>query len=281
MNVRLDSARGPLDSARGPLSERARRPAARGTPHPALRAVVRRDYAGFTDATEPSGGFVLPATTSLLVVVKAQDSPLRPPQFARGPHGSFSVVDGRCAPAYLEAWLSPLGAYALLGTPLDELGREAFVDLGELAGRDGRRLGDTIRELGTWSERFAALDDFLLHRIGAGPAAAPEVSRAWRRLVRSAGAVPIGSLAREAGWSHKHLIRKFRQQIGLTPKTAARLLRFEHVWRGLGDGEPARWDRIAADGGYADQSHLIRDFREFTGGTPADFLARSAPARAA
>jgi len=108
--------------------------------------VVARDYAGFTDATEPSGGFVLPATTSVLVIVKVHDSALRPPQFVNGLHGSFSVVDGTCAPAYLEAWLSPLGAYALLGTPLDELGG-TFVDLGELAGRDGRRLGNAVREL--------------------------------------------------------------------------------------------------------------------------------------
>ena len=264
------------DASRRPLSERARQPGARGAPHPALRVAVTRDYAGFTDGTEPDGGFVLPATTSVLVVVKVQGSALRPPQFTRGPHGSFAVVDGACAPSYLEAWLSPLGAYTLLGTPMDELGR-TFVDLGDLAGRHGRRLGDTVRELGTWSERFAAFDDFLLHRIGSGPAAAPEVRWAWRRLVGSAGAVPIGSLARDTGWSHKHLIRKFRQQVGLTPKTAARLLRFERAWRRLGDGEPAHWDRIAADGGYADQSHLIRDFREFTGGSPADFLARSIP----
>ena len=105
----------------------------------------------------------------------------------------------------------------------------------------------------TWTERFAALDDFLLHRIGNGPAPAPEVRWAWRRLVSSDGAVPIGLLARQAGWSHKHLITKFRQQVGLTPKTAARLLRFEHAWRQLGGGEPAHWDRLAADGGYADQ----------------------------
>ena len=103
---------------------------------------------------------------------------------------------------------------------------------------------------------------------------------AWRSLVSTARAVPIKSLAREAGWSHKHLIRKFRQQVGLTPKTAARLLRFEHYGAWCSDDEPAHWDRIAADGGYADQSHLIRDFREFTGGTPAEFLARSIPGRA-
>src|SRR5690242_18359506 len=60
-----------------------------------------------------------------------------------------------------------------------------FVDLGELAGRDGQRLGNAVRELRTWTERFAALDDFLLHRIGNGPAPAPEVRWAWRRLVSS------------------------------------------------------------------------------------------------
>lgn len=268
------------DGSRGPFSERARWPGVRGGPHPALASVVARDYAGFTDATEPAGGFVLPATTSVLVVVKVQDSALRPPQFVSGPHGSFAVADGACSPSYLEAWLSPLGAYTLFRTPVDELGGD-ILDLGDLVGRDGRRLVDTVRGLATWSQRFAALDEFLLQRIESGPAAAPEVRWAWRRLVSTAGAVPIGSVAREAGWSHTHLIRKFRQQVGLTPKTAARLLRFEHIWRRLGDGEPAHWDRIAADGGYADQSHLIRDFREFTGGSPADFLARSIPGRAA
>ena len=252
----------------------------RGAPHPALRSVVARDYAGFTDATEPSGGFVLPATTSVLVVVKVQDSALRPPEFINGAHGSFAVIEGACSPSYLEAWLSPLGAYALLGVPLDELSG-SLLDLSDLAGRDGRRLGDAVRGLATWNERFAALDEFLLQRTDGAPAPAPEVRWAWRRLVSSAGAVPIGSLAREVGWSHKHLISKFRQQIGLPPKTTARLLRFEHVWRRLGDARPAHWDRIAADGGYSDQSHLIRDFREFTGGSPAEFLARSIPGAAA
>lgn len=206
------------------------------------------------------------------MVAKVQNSALRPPEFTSGPHGSLSVIDGACA---RRTWKHGCHRWAgtLLGTHMDELGR-TFIDL---VGRDGWRLGDRVRELETWSERFAAFDYFLLHRIRGGPAAAPEVRWAWRRLVSSAGAVPIGSLARGTGWSHKHLIRKFRQQVGLTPKTAARLLRFEHVWRRLGDGEPTQWDRVAADGGYANQPHLHREFREFTGGSPADILARSSP----
>jgi AraC-like DNA-binding protein len=67
------------------------------------------------------------------------------------------------------------------------------------------------------------------------------------------------------------LITRFRQQVGLPPKTAARLIRFDAVWRRLADRPPARWDQIAAECGYADQAHLIRDFRQFTGATPTEF----------
>jgi methylphosphotriester-DNA--protein-cysteine methyltransferase len=66
---------------------------------------------------------------------------------------------------------------------------------------------------------------------------------------------------------------RFKQQVGLPPKTAARLARFGQVWRRLATHPPARWDELAADSGYADQAHLIRDFRQFTGASPAAFLA--------
>ena len=82
------------------------------------------------------------------------------------------------------------------------------------------------------------------------------------------------------GWSHKHLITRFRQQIGLTPKVAARLVRFDGVWRHLdqrasASGPSWSWSRVAAEAGYADQAHLIRDFRRFTGTTPTGFPVKS------
>jgi methylphosphotriester-DNA--protein-cysteine methyltransferase len=93
--------------------------------------------------------------------------------------------------------------------------------------------------------------------------------------VATGGAVPIGRVAKDVGWSHRHLIAKFKQQVGLPPKTAARLVRFDRVWRRLDEGRPLDWGQLAADSGYADQAHLIRDFRQFTGTTPTDFLART------
>jgi transcriptional regulator GlxA family with amidase domain len=98
------------------------------------------------------------------------------------------------------------------------------------------------------------------------------VARAWRLIVAGGGRTPIGDLAREVGWSHRHLIARFRQQVGLTPKTAARLVRFEALLARLRE-RPASWARLAAEAGYADQAHLVRDFRSFTGRTPTTYVS--------
>jgi len=93
------------------------------------------------------------------------------------------------------------------------------------------------------------------------------VAWAWRRIVAGRGAVRIEHLATELGWSRKRLWSRFRAQIGSTPKRAAKLVRFDHAVHGLVAGaDPAA---VAADGGYADQSHLHRDVVAFTGSTPA------------
>jgi AraC-like DNA-binding protein len=120
--------------------------------------------------------------------------------------------------------------------------------------------------------------DFLPGRLEIGPRPSPEVAWAWRRLLDSGGAIPIGRLAAEVGWSHKHLITQFRQQVGLRPKTAARLVRFDRVWRRLDQsGGRPEWADLAHDAGYADQAHLIREFRRFTGMTPTQFQAQTPP----
>jgi AraC-like DNA-binding protein len=208
------------------------------------------------------------------IVIKLADSARRPPQFVNGGHGSFSVVAGACAPSYLQVPLAPLGAFTLLHTPVDELTSQ-LADLRDVAGDGARLLAERVRDAPTWDARFRALDQYLLGRAEDGPRPAPEVAQAWHRLLASGGATPIGRIATEVGWSHKHLITKFRRQVGLTPKTVARLIRFDLVWRRVG-AAPRQWGQIAAESGYADQAHLVRECRAFTGLTPTELVGPDA-----
>jgi AraC-like DNA-binding protein len=252
--------------------ERVRSPRLVASPQPRLRSLLSRGYAGFTEATVPRR-LVLPATASVPLVVKLADSPYRPPAFVLGAHDASAVLEGTCAPSYLEVILNPLGAYTALGLPLDELAGHT-VDLTDVLGPDGRRLGERLRATPSWRQRFGLMDRFLLDRLEDGPRPAPEVVWVWRRLVATGGGVPIGRLADEVGWSHKHLITRFRQQVGLQPKLAARLVRLDRVWRRLDGRGPLDWGRVAVEAGYADQAHLVRDFGRFTGMTPTQFQAR-------
>ncbi|OHV29605.1 hypothetical protein CC117_29015 [Parafrankia colletiae] len=234
--------------------------------------MVVRGYAGYPESTAVHGNFVLPATAAVLVVLKMVDSSGRPPEFLSGPHVSRVRVDGACSPSYLELWLDPLGAYTLLGVSGAEVGGH-LVDLSDVIGRRSRDLADRIRDEPTWQRRFGILDDFLLRNSETGPRPDPRVRRAWECLVETGGAMPIGHIAADVGWSHKHLITRFTQHLGLAPKTAARLVRFDRVRARVDVNPGASWGDVAADCGYADQAHLTRDFREFSGVTPTEYAA--------
>jgi AraC-like DNA-binding protein len=102
------------------------------------------------------------------------------------------------------------------------------------------------------------------------------VQRAWARLHETGGRAGVGDLAAELRCSRRYLTAAFRAQVGLPPKTVARLLRFADVRRRV-QARPARWADIAHGAGYCDQSHLNREFRELAGITPTEFVARQIP----
>ncbi|ROP47838.1 AraC-like DNA-binding protein [Streptomyces sp. PanSC9] len=162
--------------------------------------------------------------------------------------------------------LSPLVAGAMLGTSPAELDG-VVVSLDDLWGRAASRIRERLGEVSAWQDRFALTDALLARRQAAGPSVDPEVAWAWHRIVAGHGLARIDELAAEVGWSRKRLWSRFRSQIGLPPKRAAKLVRFDHAAHRLVAGEGAA--RVAADAGYADQSHLHRDVVEFTGATPA------------
>ncbi len=164
----------------------------------------------------------------------------------------------------LQVRMSPVVAHVVLG-PSAELG-ETAVTLDDLWGNDAVISQDQLRAAGSWAERFAIAEAALARRHREGGAADPEVAFAWGLVVTSRGRVRVEQLAAEAGWSRRRLWSRFRSQIGLTPKRAAQLVRFDHAAHRLAAGHGAAL--VAAETGYTDQSHLHRDVKTFTGVTP-------------
>ncbi|MEU2747410.1 helix-turn-helix domain-containing protein [Streptomyces collinus] len=162
--------------------------------------------------------------------------------------------------------LSPVIARAVLGTSPSDLDG-AVVSLGDLWGREASRIREQLGEISSWQDRFALTDVLLARRHEARPPVDPEVAWAWHRIVVSRGLIRVEGLAAEVGWSRKRLWSRFRSQLGLPPKRAVKLVRFDHAAHRLVAGEGAA--EVAADSGYADQSHLHRDVKAFTGATPA------------
>ena len=159
---------------------------------------------------------------------------------------------------------------------------QATYEAGSLAGIDAhvedvvgpsiRLVREKLLSTDSWTERFFILDHEVAWR--------PELAEAWRVIVGSGGMVPIEQAARSVGWSPRHLRAQMAAEIGITPKTAARVARFDRSRRILqqrGNGTPLALAELAASNGYADQAHLAREFREFTGLSPSQWLADEFP----
>lgn len=171
----------------------------------------------------------------------------------------------------LQVRLSPVIAHSVLGAPAGSGVTVAALD--DFWGRDAGRLQERLHAAGSWDERFQVMGAALARRQGTGRTVDPEVTFVWARLVASRGRVRVERLAAEVGWSRKRLWSRFRAQIGLTPKRAAALVRFDHVVHCLAAGQGAA--RVAAENGFVDQSHLCREVRAFADMTPR--AAASAP----
>lgn len=190
--------------------------------------------------------------------------------------GSFAVgllpgglrAGGRVGECF-QIRLGPVTAAAVLGSSTDLTGRAESLEA--VWGRDAGRFEERLRDAVTWDERFALAADTLRRRMEDRPPVDPEVAHVWRRTLADRGRVRVGGLADEVGWSRKRLAVRFRSQLGITPKRAAGLVRFDHAAHLLAAGvAPAG---VAAASGYVDQPHLHREVKAITGVTPTAVAA--------
>jgi AraC-like DNA-binding protein len=184
-----------------------------------------------------------------------------------GPHSEPTIIERSEDEAVIGVHFKPGGAFPFLGMPADELSNQTVV-LEDLWGRVvAADLRDQLATAPTTAARFAVLERFLTRDAARHPA----VGFAVDEICRDPGS-SVSDIADRAGLSRRRLADVFRAQVGLTPKVFGRIRRFQGVLQQIGDAPLVDWSETALACGYFDQAHLIRDFNEFCGMTPATWL---------
>lgn len=263
----------------------------RRLPTPALRPYIAW-YSGYRQAGVGPGrhrGLPSPYLTFIVtfgnpITVAAHPDPRQPPgrydTLVGGLHTVPALVTHAGRQAGVQLAVSPLGARTLLGLPAAELA-SIDLDASDVLGRFALEIHERVQDAATWSQRFSILDEMLARRLELDHWPPAEVVEAWRMLVSAGGVASVGRLSRSVGWSSRHLSERFRAELGLTPKAAARVMRFDRarrlLQRRVADNGPPELADLAVACGYYDQAHLAREFRELAGCPPSRWLAEESP----
>jgi AraC-like DNA-binding protein len=162
------------------------------------------------------------------------------------------------------------GAYTFLGAAADQL-HNRRVALKDLWGRPAIELQTRLMEAKTREARFERIERAFLSRLADAVRPHPAIAKAISRLVAQHGASSVTDVALRFGLSQRRFIELFQREVGLSPKTLCRVLRFQWALRLITDASRPNLAALAVDCGYYDQSHLIRDFKAFTGVTPTAY----------
>jgi AraC-like DNA-binding protein len=196
--------------------------------------------------------------------------------FTTGAYDTYVLVGSAGPSGGLQINFTILGARLFLGRPLEDL-TNRVVALDDVLGPAAGRLIDELYDASSWEERFAMVDREVMRRLAIARPLAAEVLGSWHRLARTHGMVPIGDLVGETGWSQRHLIARFREQLGLAPKTLARVLRFGRAVRLIRTHRCQRLSDLALECGYYDQAHFSRDVSELAGVSPRELVKSLLP----
>lgn len=195
----------------------------------------------------------------------------RQPSFVGGLYVGPVHMESNGSAETVQVDFTPLGAYRFFGGAVVDL-IARMVDIADVLGPAGVRLRERLGATSCWQHRFDMLEDFIVDRAVYQPS--PEIKFAYSRLSLSSGDARIASLAQDIGWSRKHLLARFRAEIGLGPKSVGRIMRFRHACRLARAGAAGGWAMIAAESSYSDQAHLTREFTALAGEPPTAWARR-------
>lgn len=190
--------------------------------------------------------------------------------FAAGLFAGPVTIDSFGASHCIQVNFTPLGARRFLRMPMSAL-TDRMVALDDVLGVEGNALRDELGAAPDWEARFDIAEAFVLRRLAGAGAPSPEIAWAFDRIATTGGQARVAAIADKIGWSRKHLARRFAEEVGLGPKSVSRIVRLNRAITAARAGSGG-WAGIAADCGYADQAHMVREFRELAGASPTAFM---------
>jgi AraC-like DNA-binding protein len=167
----------------------------------------------------------------------------------------------------------PGGAFPFLGLPAGDLA-DTHVDLETLWGPSAGRLRERLCAARTSAERFQLLQEALLSRLCHGVEQHYAVSAALDMFGKNQAGQRVREAAKYLGLSQRRFIQVFKAEVGMTPKLFSRIQRFQQTRTFIQHNPSINWADLAVDLGYFDQSHFIREFLEFSGLSPTDYINR-------
>jgi len=192
-----------------------------------------------------------------------------------GPASHARVIDTRLQRSLVSVNFKLGGAAAFLKTPISEA-RDELVELDRLWGTDGAVLRERLLEAPSPEAKLRALETALLEQLDTRSKPDPAIAFAAALFERG---VSVKEVSSRTGLLPKTLVRRFRAFVGLTPKRFSRVRRLQRMVGSIRDPRDVDWCEMAAVHGYADQAHLVHDFRELTGLTPTEYRPRSTDER--
>src|SRR5262245_27706233 len=254
-------------------------------PKPPLSKFVDNFWLYEGDEPEHKTERILPTGTLELVINLRQNElrfydAERPENCSRFSGAIVSGASGRCfVPDTAEktfiigVHFKPGGAFPFLGLPAGDLA-DTHVDLETLWGSSAGRLRERLFEARTSAERFLFLQESLLSRLRHGVEQHYAVSSALEMYGKNQAGPRVREAAKYLGLSQRRFIQIFKAEVGMTPKLFSRIQRFQRTRTFIQHNPSINWADLAVDFGYFDQSHFIREFLEFSGLSPTDYINR-------
>jgi AraC-like DNA-binding protein len=192
-----------------------------------------------------------------------------------GAQSRYFVLDARRDVHVIGVHFLPGGGAALLGVGAQEL-TNRHVALSDLWGARAHTLRAQLLEAPTPAAKFALLEQAMVEqyrraRLRPQRLVNPAISFALRGMQTAPTDLRIAQIQTSTGYSPRRFTTLFTATVGLTPKLYSRINRLRSVVERVAQGGEVAWADLASEYGYYDQSHLTRDFREFSGVTPGEY----------